>query len=102
MREIIPNVLTWGWRSEPHGYDFNGYLLMHPKGNICIDPVQCSDDVLTALAAKGVALIAITNRNHVRAANVVRARTGAGTLIHPADRGYAVGQGAEVDGDLED
>ena len=102
MREVIPNVLTWSWFSEPHGYDFNGHLVRHPKGNICIDPVQCSEEVLAELAREGVALIAITNRNHVRAANVVRTLTGARTLIHPADRAYAIAQGAEIDGDLED
>ncbi len=101
MREIIPDVLTWSRFSEPHGYDFNGHLVRHPKGNICVDPVDASDEVLAALAREGVAVIALTNRNHVRAANAVRTRTGARALIHPADRPYAVGQGAEIDGDLE-
>ena len=102
MRELIPDVLTWSRLSEPHGYDFNGHLVRHPKGNICIDPVDPSEEGLEALAREGVAVIAITNRNHVRAANAVRARTGARTLLHPADREYAVGQGAEIDGELED
>jgi glyoxylase-like metal-dependent hydrolase (beta-lactamase superfamily II) len=102
MRELIPDVLTWSRLSEPHGYDFNGHLVRHPKGNICIDPVDPGEEGLEALAREGVAVIAITNRNHVRAANAVRARTGARTLIHPADHAYAVGQGAEIDGELED
>ena len=102
MRELIPDVLTWSRLSEPHGYDFNGYLVRHSKGNICVDPVDPGADGLDALAREGVAVIALPNRNHVRAANAVRARTGARTLIHPADREYAVGQGAEIDGDLED
>src|SRR5205823_14810168 len=39
-------------------------------------------------------------RNHSRAANIVRARAGARTLIHPADAGHARTQGAIIDGEL--
>jgi glyoxylase-like metal-dependent hydrolase (beta-lactamase superfamily II) len=100
VREIVPDVLTWPWFSERHGYDFNGYLVRHAGGNVCIDPVAPSDAVLEALGREGAAVVAITNRNHVRAANAVRARTGARTLIHPLDAPYAKSQGAEIDGDL--
>ena len=100
MREVVTGILTWPWRSEPHGYDFNGYLVRHASGNVCIDPVVAADDQLAALAAEGVATIAVTNRNHVRAANAVRARTGARTLIHAADAAYASAQGAIVDGEI--
>ena len=55
---------------------------------------------LNALVREGVSVVALTNRNHVRAANVVRERTGAQTLLHPADAAYARGQGALIDGDL--
>ena len=48
----------------------------------------------------GVASILLTNRNHSRAANVLRARTGARTLIHPNDAAHARSQGAEIDGPL--
>lgn len=100
MREIVTGVLTWSWFSEPHGYDFNGHLVRDPGGNVCIDPVTAPADVLDALAHEGVAVIVLTNRNHVRAANAVRARTAARTLIHPADAAHARGQGAEIDGEL--
>ena len=39
MREILPGILTWTWFSEPHGYDFNGYLVRDPGGNLVVDPV---------------------------------------------------------------
>jgi hypothetical protein len=39
MNEIVPDVCTWPWFSEPHGYNFNGYLIRHADGNLCIDPV---------------------------------------------------------------
>jgi glyoxylase-like metal-dependent hydrolase (beta-lactamase superfamily II) len=100
MHEIVTDVLTWSWFSQPHGYDFNGYLVRHAEGNLCIDPVPPDEETLAAIARLGVAKILLTNRNHSRAANVIRARTGARTFIHPDDAAHARGQGAEIDGPL--
>ncbi len=100
MREIIDGIFTWPWFSEPHGYDFNGYLVCHVDGNLCIDPVDPGEEGLDELARLGVARILLTNRNHSRAANGVRARTGARTAIHPDDAAHARGQGTEIDHDL--
>jgi glyoxylase-like metal-dependent hydrolase (beta-lactamase superfamily II) len=100
VREFLPGVLTWPWRSERHGYDFLGTLVLHAEGNVCIDPVEPPDDVQDRLAKEGVARIVLTNRNHVRAANRVRERTGARVAIHPADADYARGQGALLDAEL--
>ena len=100
MNEIVPDIFTWACFSEPHGYDFNGYLVRHAEGNLCIDPVPPSDESLADIARMGVARILLTNRNHSRAANLVRERTGARTLIHPDDAAHARSLGAEVDGEL--
>ena len=100
MREIVTDVLTWPWFSQPHGYNFNGWLVRHPEGNLCIDPVEPTAEVLDELARQGVSRILLTNRNHVRAANQVRARTRARTAIRPDDAAYARGQKAEVDAEL--
>jgi glyoxylase-like metal-dependent hydrolase (beta-lactamase superfamily II) len=100
MHEIVTDVLTWTWFSEPHGYNFNGYLVRHGEGNLCIDPVPPSDECLADIARIGSAKILLTNRNHSRAANVIRARTAARTLIHPDDAAHARSQGAEIDGQL--
>jgi hypothetical protein len=40
MRKIVTDVLMWSWLSPPHGYNFNGWLLTLPNGNICIDPAE--------------------------------------------------------------
>ena len=100
MNEIVADVFTWTWFSEPHGYDFNGHLLRHAQGNLCIDPVQPTDACLAEIARMGAMKILFTNRNHSRAANLVRERTGAKTLTHPDDAAHARSQGAEIDGPL--
>jgi len=100
MREFLPGVLTWSRLSEPHGYDFNGTLVLNAEKNLCIDPVEPTETVLDRLAKEGVAQILITNRNHTRAANLVRERTGARVAIHPSDAVYAREQGTAIDAEL--
>ena len=100
MHEFLPAVLTWPWFSARHGYDFNGTFVLDERGNLCVDPVEPDAATFDRLAKEGVARILITNRNHVRAANAVRERTGARVAIHPADAAYARQQGAVIDAEL--
>jgi glyoxylase-like metal-dependent hydrolase (beta-lactamase superfamily II) len=102
METILGDVLTWSWFSEPHGYNFNGLLISRPDGNICVDPVEPSDEVLSELVQRGVSRIILTNRNHLRAANRIRERTGARTYIHPEDAQHATAQGGLLDGEIHD
>lgn len=101
MQEIVPDIFTWPWFSQRHGYNFNGFLVRHAQGNLCIDPVEPDAATLDEIVRAGVARILLTNRNHVRAAVSIRARTRARTAIHPDDAAYARGQGAEVDDQLQ-
>ena len=101
MRDIVSDILTWPWFSEPHGYNFNGHLVRDPGGNICIDPVEPTEDDMDALVREDVAWIILTNRNHSRAANRVRASTGARTVIHADDADHARSQETELDDALE-
>jgi glyoxylase-like metal-dependent hydrolase (beta-lactamase superfamily II) len=100
MREIVPGVFNWQWFSEPHGYDFNGHLILDAGGNLCIDPVEVPPETLAEIVRRGVSRVLLTNRNHGRDANRVRARTGARTAIDPSDAGYARGQQIEIDDEL--
>lgn len=100
MQEILPDIFTWSSFSEPHGYNFNGYLVRDAEGNLCIDPVLPGEDDLAEIERMGVAKIALTNRNHARGATTVHARTGAPVLIHPDDAAYARSQGTPIDGEL--
>ncbi|MGH8610550.1 MAG: MBL fold metallo-hydrolase [Gammaproteobacteria bacterium] len=97
MQEIANDIFAWSWFSEPHGYDFNGHLIRHSEGNLCIDPVKPSAEDLEAIVRFEVGQIILTNRNHSRAANLLRLRTGAKTAIHPDDAHHARSQGAEID-----
>src|SRR5215831_1130632 len=100
MREIVSDIFTWAWFSEPHGYNFNGHLLRHSEGNLCIDPVPPDEGDVAEIVRIGVSKILLTNRNHSRAANLIRTRTEAKTLIHRDDAAHATSQGAEIDGEL--
>jgi len=100
MRELLTGIFTWPWFSEPHGYNFNGHLILHASGNLCIDPVEPTAADLEEIARLGVSRILLTNRNHSRAANKVRAQTGGRTAIHPADATHASKEGAELDDEL--
>ena len=101
MREIVTGIFSWPWFSEPHGSNFNGHFIRHADGNLCVDPVEPSEEDMAEMARQGVARILITNRNHSRAANKIRARTGARTAIHPADAPHARSEGAELDDELK-
>ena len=101
MRNIVSDIFTWSWFSEPHGYNFNGHLVRNPDGNICIDPVELTEDDMDTLISEGVARIILTNRNHSRAANRVRTGTGARTVIHVDDADHARSQKTELDDALE-
>src|SRR5947209_16905673 len=97
MREIVPGILTWPSYSARFGYDFNGFLVRRPDGNLVIDPVEPTDDDLAAIVREGVARIVVTNRNHYRAAARVRERTGARVAVHPADAAFVRDKGVIVD-----
>jgi glyoxylase-like metal-dependent hydrolase (beta-lactamase superfamily II) len=100
MREALPGIFVWSRLSEPHGYDFNGTFVVCADGNLCIDPVAPPDDVLAELERRGVARVLVTNRNHGRAARLVRERTGARVAIHAADAAHARREGTPIDDEL--
>jgi glyoxylase-like metal-dependent hydrolase (beta-lactamase superfamily II) len=100
MHEIVPGIFTWSWFSERHGYDFNGHLICHAGGNLCVDPVEADAETWAQIRGIGVARIVLTNRNHLRAATALRASTGARVAIHPADAGHAQTQGAALDDEI--
>ncbi len=101
LQPIANGIFQWRWFSEPHGYDFNGHLIVHPECHICIDPVEPGEGVMDQIGLKGVDLILITNRNHLRAAKEVKAVTQAPIVMHGADAAHAREQGGEIDSEIE-
>jgi len=93
MRDVVSDILTWPWFSDPPGYNFNGRLVR--------DPVEPTEDDMDALVREGVDWIILANRNHSRAANRVRASPGARTIIHADDADHARSQQTELDDGLE-
>jgi glyoxylase-like metal-dependent hydrolase (beta-lactamase superfamily II) len=101
MHEFLPGVFVWSRLSERHGYDFNGALVTSDEGALCVDPVEPTPADLDRLALERVSWIVLTNRNHARAANLIRERTGAPVLIHSADADHAIAQGTPIDDVIE-
>jgi glyoxylase-like metal-dependent hydrolase (beta-lactamase superfamily II) len=97
MRPLVADILTWPAFSSRFGYDFNGFFVRRPDGNLVIDPVEPGDDDLAALVREGVARIVLTNRNHYRAAARVREATGARVAVHAADAAFVRDKGVTVD-----
>jgi len=100
MKEIVKGIYTWSWFSPRHQYNFNGFLLVHEDGNLCVDPAEMSEQTLNEIANLGVSRILLTNRNHVRAANRVKARCGAPLAISAGDAEHARAQGAQLDEEI--
>lgn len=101
MRRILPDIDLWSRLSPPHGYDFNGHLVHLPGLVLCVDPVEPDEATLAALIGARPSRIVITNRNHTRAALLLRERTGARIALHPADAEHARQQGVEPDDELQ-
>jgi len=96
----MDDVYTWDWFSQRHGYDFHGTWVHDAGGNLAVDPVEPTDEMLGRLVEYRVARIVITNRNHFRAAEKLRAATGARVAVHSADADFVRARGVQVDDDL--
>jgi glyoxylase-like metal-dependent hydrolase (beta-lactamase superfamily II) len=96
MRELLPGVFTWPWFSEKFHYDFNGWYF--PELKLVVDPVEIPADLLPRLAAERIVL---TNRNHFRDAQKLKAHSGARVAVHAADRKFVEDKGVTVDDLLE-
>lgn len=102
LREVVPGILEWPWFSDRFGYDFHGFLVRHPAGNVAVDPVEMTPAVLEGLRAEGVGTIVLTNRNHFRDAARLHEATMAPVRVHPADADFVRGKGVLVGGELHD
>ncbi|MEC7946129.1 MAG: MBL fold metallo-hydrolase [Myxococcota bacterium] len=73
-----PDLFGWSAFDEARNVDFNGTLWLRPGGNVVVDPMPLTPHDRAHLdALGGVALIVVTNSDHLRAAVALAADTGA-------------------------
>jgi glyoxylase-like metal-dependent hydrolase (beta-lactamase superfamily II) len=78
MHEILPRIFTWGSTYEDRPWDLNGYALALDEGTILIDPPAPEPaDWPRFEALKPISHIILTNRDHIRDAELFRQRFGA-------------------------
>jgi uncharacterized cupin superfamily protein len=75
---ILPGVAMWSvWQPERNLF-FNSFFIESPDGNVAIDPLPLEERDAAEIAARGgLAWIAITNRDHERAARALAQQFGA-------------------------
>lgn len=74
----------WSQFDTARNIDFHGFFWQRPDGNVVVDPVPMSDhDRAHADELGGIAVIVITNSDHVRDAAALAKSTGA-RLLGPA------------------
>jgi glyoxylase-like metal-dependent hydrolase (beta-lactamase superfamily II) len=78
MHEILPRIFTWGSIYEDRPWDLNGYAVALDGGTILIDPPAPEDaDWPKFEVLKPISRIILTNRDHIRDAELFRQRFGA-------------------------
>jgi glyoxylase-like metal-dependent hydrolase (beta-lactamase superfamily II) len=75
MREILPGIFTWGSTYADRPWDLNGYAITLHGCTVLVDPpAPEQDDWRNFDALKQIAKIVLTNRDHVRDAQLFRTR----------------------------
>ncbi|MDQ3623198.1 MAG: hypothetical protein M3463_12010 [Verrucomicrobiota bacterium] len=78
MREILPGIFTWGSTYADRPWDLNGYALSVEAGAVLVDPPAPEEGDWAGLdALEPIRRIVLTNRDHVRDAELFRTRYGA-------------------------
>jgi len=85
MREILPGIFTWGSTYADRPWDLNGYAIRVAGCTTLVDPPALGEDEWPSFdVMKPIATIVLTNRDHVRDAELFRTRCGA-RLVAGAD-----------------
>ena len=78
MREILPGIFTWGSTYADRPWDLNGYAIRLDECTVLVDPPAPEEDGWPSFEVmKPKAKIVLTNRDHVRDAELFRTRGGA-------------------------
>jgi glyoxylase-like metal-dependent hydrolase (beta-lactamase superfamily II) len=85
MREILPGIFTWGSTYADRPWDLNGYAIRLDGCTVLVDPPAPGEDDWPSFdLIKPIAKIVLTNRDHVRDAELFRTRCAA-RLVAGAD-----------------
>jgi glyoxylase-like metal-dependent hydrolase (beta-lactamase superfamily II) len=85
MHEILPGIFTWGSTYADRPWDLNGYAIRLNECTVLVDPPAPGEDDWPIFdVIKPIAKIVVTNRDHVRDAELFRTRCGA-RLVAGAD-----------------
>ena len=83
-----PDLFGWSVFDESRNIDFHGLFWRRDAGNVMVDPLPLSThDAAHVDELGGVALVIVTNSDHVRDAESVRKRWGASVAGPAAEKG---------------
>jgi glyoxylase-like metal-dependent hydrolase (beta-lactamase superfamily II) len=73
MREILPGIFTWGSTYVDRPWDLSGYAIRFAGFTVLVDPPEPQEGEWSGFdAIKPIAKIVLTNRDHVRGAELFR------------------------------
>jgi glyoxylase-like metal-dependent hydrolase (beta-lactamase superfamily II) len=73
MREILPGIFTWGSTYADRPWDLNGYAITLAGFTVLVDPPEPQEDEWSGFdTMKPITKIILTNRDHVRGAELFR------------------------------
>lgn len=82
MREILPGIFTWGSTYADRPWDLNGYAITLDGSTVLVDPPAPANDGWPGFEAlPPIIKIVLTNRDHLRDAELFRTRYGARLVV---------------------
>ncbi|MEM7247179.1 MAG: hypothetical protein AAF533_17695 [Acidobacteriota bacterium] len=86
LAELAPDVWSWSVWHEEKSLHFNGFLVLHPDGNVALDPPALNPTQLDQVwQLGGVSHVVLMNGHHGRQAPELVARTSARVHAPKAD-----------------
>ncbi|MBC5801082.1 MAG: cupin domain-containing protein [Candidatus Eremiobacteraeota bacterium] len=85
QQTVVPGVAMWSqWQAQRNLF-FNSFCIATEEGTLVVDPLAPDETDLAELQARGVAWIALTNRDHERGARALAERVGAKLVASEGD-----------------
>lgn len=86
QRLALDGAFMWSVWQPDRAMHFNSYLFVRPEGNVAVDPLRLSDEDRAEIERLGgVSAIVVTNRDHLRETEALRAWSGARVICSAAE-----------------